>query len=273
MLALERAARRAGEAGDHEAAVQAWHKLASATSSPVFYCQLGRAAQALGKWADAERAFLDALRIDSYLGVAMLALGSLFLRRTDGEGKANAKTAKTWLLRALEIDRTAPGLSLLGTAYYRLGEEGGAKEAYRAALDLDGTYEEAYFNLGILEQETGNAAEAESLFRRAIQLDPDRVGAHGRLAVLFHKRGRYLEAESEFRRCLEIDPSNYFSHLYLANTLGVQGREAEAEKEYRTAIGLRPGQEPAIKLFANYLESLSRTEEADELRSQLPQKL
>jgi len=78
-----------------------------------------------------------------------------------------------------------------------------------------------------------------------------------------------LEAESEFRLSIETDPSDYFSHLYLANTLGVQGREAEAEQQYRTAISLRPGEEPAIKLFANYLESISRTKEAAELRSQL----
>jgi tetratricopeptide (TPR) repeat protein len=272
MSALEKAARYAEKAGDSESAFQAWRELASETRSVVSYCQLGRVARKLGKWGDAEKAFVDALTIDSHLAVAMLALGSLFLRRTDGDRADNAKMAKTWLLRALEVDRTAPALSLLGTAYYRLSEKDGAKEAYSAAIELDGSYEEAYFNLGTLEQKEGNDAEAERLLRSAIQLDPKRLGSHGRLGVLLHKRGRHLEAESEFRLCIETDPSDYFSHLYLANTLGVQGRETEAEQQYRTAIGLRPGQEPAIKLFANYLESLSRTEEAAELRSQLSRK-
>ncbi len=213
--ALEKAARGAEKGGDSEAAFHAWQELASETRSTVSYCRLGRVARKLGKWADAEKAFVDALTIDSRLGVAMLALGSLFLRRTDGDRIGNTRIAKTWLLRALEVGRTAPGLSLLGTAYYRLGEEDGAKEAYRAAIELDGTYEEAYFNLGSLEQKKGNDAEAESLLRRAIQLDPDRAGAHGRLAVLLHKRGRHLEAESEFRRCLEIDPSDYDRGLRL----------------------------------------------------------
>jgi hypothetical protein len=76
------------------------------------------------------------------------------------------------------------------------------------------------------------------------------------------------------KACLrnKLDPSDYFSHLYLANTLGVQRREAEAEREFRTAIAIRPGEEPAIQLFANYLESLFRTEEAAQWRSKLLRK-
>lgn len=269
MLALKKAARNAEKEGDYEAAFRAWHTLASETRKAAFYCQSGRVARKLERWTDAEKAFLDALTIDSDLAIAMAAIGSLYLARADGDRTDNLKTAKTWLLQALEINRIAPTLSLLGTVHYRLGENDGAKHAYRAAIELDASYEEAYFNLGFLEQKEGNDAEAERLFRRAIQLDPERLGAHGRLGVLLHKRGRHSEAESEFRYCIETDPSDYFSHLHLANNLGVQRREVEAEQEYRAAISLRPGQEPAIKLFANYLESLSRTAEAAELRSQL----
>jgi tetratricopeptide (TPR) repeat protein len=271
MLALERAARSAGESGDYETALQAWHRLASQTRSPVFYCQMGRAAQKLERWKEAEEAFLNALTIDPHSSIAMLAIGSLALDRADGDRTDNAKMAKTWLLRAMETDRIAPALSFLGTAHYRLGERDAAKEAYRAAIELDGSYEEAYFNLGTLEQKEGNDTEAEGLFQRAIQLDPGYLGAHARLGLLLHKRGRHLEAESEFRFCIETDPSDYFSRLYLANNLGVQRREVEAEQQYRAAIAMRPGQEPAIKLFANYLESLCRTEEAAELRTQLSQ--
>jgi tetratricopeptide (TPR) repeat protein len=269
ILGLEKAARNAEKSGDYGGAFQALHKLASKTGRPVFYCQLGRVARELGRWVDAEKAFLDALAVDSHLAAAMLALGSLCLSRTDGNRTGNAKMAEMWLKRALEIDRTAPALTLLGSAYYRLGEKDAAKRAYGSAIDLDGSYEEAYFNLAILEGEEGCDTEAERLLQRAIQLDPDYLLAHGRLGALLRKQGRQLEAEFEFRRCVEIDPSHYWSHLELANTLGVQGREAEAEQQYRAALGIRPGQEPAIKAFAAYLESLSRKEEAAELRSQL----
>jgi tetratricopeptide (TPR) repeat protein len=267
-----KAARLAEKAGDLVAAFQAWQKLASETKGAAFCCQMGRVARRLNRWTDAEKAFLDALTVDPQLAVAMGALGSLYLSRTDGDRTGNLRLAKMWLLRALEIDRTAPVLSLLGAAHHGLGEIGSAKEAYRATIEIDESYEEALFSLGVLEANEGNDAEAEGLLRRAMELDPHRIAAHGRLGILLHKHGRHLEAESEFRRCIELDPSDYFSHLYLANTLGVQRREAEAEREFRTAIAIRPGEEPAIQLFANYLESLFRTEEAAQWRSKLLRK-
>jgi tetratricopeptide (TPR) repeat protein len=272
IAALVKTARLAEKADDSEAALQAWQKLASETKGAAFYCQLGRVARNSNRWTDAEKAFLDAVTVDPQLAIAMSALGSLFLARGDGDRIGNAKMAKIWLLRALGIERSAPALSLLGTAHYRLGEKHEAKIAYRAAIELDRSYEEACFNLGVLEQKDGNDGDAEALLRMAIQLDPARAGSHGILGVLLHKHGRHLEAESEFRRCLELDPSDYFSHLYLANNLAVQRRESEAEQEFRAAIAIRPGEEPAIQLFANYLESIFRTEEAAQWRSQLLRK-
>lgn len=111
---LEEAARRAEAPGDYEAAFQAWSNLASETKGAGFYCQMGRVAREMGRWADAERAFLGALTIDPQLLVAMASLGSLYLSRIDGDRTGNINTAKMWLLRALEIDRIAPVLSFVG---------------------------------------------------------------------------------------------------------------------------------------------------------------
>jgi len=269
MVALIKAARQAEAAENFAAAFEAWTRLALEAGRADFYCQVARVAAELERWVDAEEAFLGALKVDSRFSNAMLGIGLLFLTRTDGDQTANAKVANLWLLRALEIDRTAVALGLLGAAYYRLGEKKAAKEAFRAAIKADRSYDEAYFNLGILVAEDGDETEAEGLLRKAIQLDPCFLAAHGRLGILLQKQGRHREAESEFRRCTEIDPSDYFSHLYLADSLRIEGREVEAEREYRKAISIRPGDAPALNLFADYLESLSRKEEANQLRAQL----
>src|SRR5579864_397767 len=266
---LVNAATRAENSGDLAAAFETWERLSSQIRRADFRCQLGRIATKLKKWADAERAFTEALSINSGFSVAMLLMGSLFLERTDGDQTSNAESAKVWLSRSLDLDPTAMGWSLLGAALYRLDEKQAAKRAYRTALGLDESYAEAYFNLGILVAEEENDIEAEDLLRRAIQLDPRFLVAHGRLGLLLQKQGRYAEAESEFNRCLEINPDNYFSHLYLANTLEIEGRGLEAEQEYPKALKARSGDEHALKLLARYLESISREEEAAELRSQL----
>jgi tetratricopeptide (TPR) repeat protein len=197
MLVLVETARGAEKSADFAAAFQAWNQLASKTKRADHYCQAGRLARKLELWSDAEKAFLDALAIKPQFTVAMLMLGSLFLIRTDGDQTANAQTAKVWLLRASEIDRTAMVLNLMGAADCLLGEKDAAKEAYRAAIEIDGAYEESYFNLGNIVAEEGDDAEAERLLRRAIQLDPSYHAAHGRLNILLQKQGRHLEAESE----------------------------------------------------------------------------
>ena len=107
IVALEMAARRAEEEGDYEAALRAWRSLALETGSAASHCQIGRVAKELENWIEAEKAFLDALSVDSHLAIPMLSLGSLYLSRADGDRSGNAKTAKTWLLRAMEIDRNA----------------------------------------------------------------------------------------------------------------------------------------------------------------------
>jgi protein O-mannosyl-transferase len=267
---LINAATRAENSGDLTAAFETWTRLASQIKRADFQCQLGRIATKLKKWADAEKAFTEALSINSRFSVAMLLMGSLFLERTDRDQASNAESARVWLSRSLDVDRTAMGWSLLGAALYRLGEKQAAQRAYRTALGIDESYEEAYFNLGILVAEQGNDIEAEALLRKAIQLDPAFLLAHGRLGLLLQKQGRYVEAESEFKRCIEINPDNYLSHFYLANTLEIEGRGLEAEQEYRKALKIRPGDERSLNFLAQYLESISRHEEAAELRSQLP---
>jgi protein O-GlcNAc transferase len=268
ILALKRIASDAERSGDLESAFQAWQELSAKTGKAVHHCRVGRIAAKLGKWPEAEAALRLALDLSPGFSVAMAMIGSLFLERGDGERTRNLQMAKVWISRSLEIERLAPTLSLLATVQYRLGEKLAAKGTWLAALREDDTYEEAYFSLGVLAAEERDETQAEALLRRATDLDPVFFNAHGRLGELLQTQGRYSEAESEFRRCVEIDSSAYFAHAQLADALGAQGRVTEAEQEYRVALGIRPGFEPVITKFANYLESLSRNEEADELRSQ-----
>jgi Flp pilus assembly protein TadD len=150
----------------------------------------------------------------------MLMLGSLFIVRTDGEQVLYARRALGWLDRASDIEPSAMALSLKGAAYHRLGERDSAKEAYRRATELDSSYEEAFFNWGLIAADEEDAAEAERLLRRAIELNPRFLEAHGRLGILLRKLGRDTEAETQFRRCVEINPDDYFSKWYLSGVPG-----------------------------------------------------
>jgi Flp pilus assembly protein TadD len=205
---------------------------------------LGHAAQELGRWAEAEQAFLDAIRIDETFSFGMALLGSLFLKRTDGDRLGNAQKAKVWLERAVGESPSQVSLNFLGAAHARLGKGKAAKEAFRKSIELYESYKEPYLNLGILSADNGHNVETERLhgiataeaysnlgilladegqnveverlLRRATQLDPNSNRAHGRLGILMHDQGRYSEAESELRRSVEIDPTDAIAGSYLS---------------------------------------------------------
>jgi hypothetical protein len=107
----------AERSGNYSAAFDAWQHLASMTSRPDYFCKAGRIAQKLGRWTDSETAFLDALRVDKTFSLAMVVLGSLFLKRTDGDPSTNARRAKAWLEQAVAVAPSPMSLSFLGDAH------------------------------------------------------------------------------------------------------------------------------------------------------------
>ena len=130
-------------------------------------------------------------------------------------------------------------------------------------------YEEALYNLGILE-EAINPQRSVELLEKAISIDPDYAIAHQALGRYYHRVGDLPRAEYHLRRSLEIDPEDYFSHLYLANNLAVQGRDEEAEHVYRAALKLPAATGRGYGFFADFLDGLGRHEEAQQIRARMP---
>lgn len=208
-------AKAAERSGDFVAAFNAWQRLAFATNRPDYLCKVGRTAQKLGRWREAERAFLEAIKVDKTFSLAMALLGSLFLARADGDPSIDALTAKTWLEKALAVAPSPMCLSLLGDAHDRLGEKEAAKKAFRKAIELDDSYAEAYLNLGLLLADDGENEEAERVLRRATHLSPNSHEAHGRLGILLQELGRHAEAKAELKRAIEIDPTDAIARSHL----------------------------------------------------------
>jgi tetratricopeptide (TPR) repeat protein len=215
---LERA-EEAERLGDVDTAIQLWLEISSKTQRFEAYFQLARLALMRENWQTAETALLRVVEIGINLPVAEAMLGALFLERTDGDRATNLGAARTWLLRSVEISKTAPTLCLLGTVYSHLKEKEDAKKAWRLAIGADENYEEAYFNLGLLLSADGQAIEAEGLLRKAAQLDPDSPRAHGALGVLLQELGHYSEAEAELKRALELDPADSIARNHLRHLM------------------------------------------------------
>ena len=265
---LQKRAEQAEEAEDLETACELWKQLAAKEREPFFFLRYGRTAQKLEKWEEAGSAFSQALALDPSSSLVMENLGSLWANRSDKSEKHAFETAKEWFLRALKHERNAGLLTQLGATYVALNDGTAARNAFEEAIRIDPDYEEALYNLAVLEEKT-NPQRSVELLERAIQIDPDYAIAHQVLGRLSQRAKDLPRAEYHFRRSLEIDPADYWSNIYMANLLGVLGRNAEAEQAYKFATSLHPEIAGGVETFARFLESIGKDEEATKVRAQV----
>ena len=272
---LQKRAEEAEEAGDLPAALELYKERSRGHNPALFLLKYGSVALELGKWDEAEAAFADAIRLcpetadATFRFLTKSLMGSLWLDRKDKDRKASAIIAKEWYLKSLDDMRCAPSLSLLGAACAKLRDADGARAAFEEAIALDPEYEEAYYNLAVIENKT-NPRRARELLERAIQLDPNRASAHGLLGFIYQKMKEPNPAERHLRRALELDPKDYWASLYLATLLGTLKRNSEAEQAYRNATQMRPDLEVGFEFFARFLESIGKFAEAAQERGKKP---
>lgn len=267
---LQKKAEEAEEAEDLLTALELWKNLATKNQNASFYIRYGSVAKELEKWEEAEDAFCKALRLDPTSSLIMENLGSLWAHRTDKNENESFRTAKLWFQQAIGHERHARLLTQLGATYVALNDHAAARNAFEDAIRVDPDYEEALYNLAVLDERVSPHKSVE-LLERAIQIDPNYAMAHQVLGKLAQRAKDLTRAEYHFRRSLEINPADYWSNIYMANFLGVQGRNAEAEQIYRFATSLHPEISGGIEIFVHFLESIGKDEEAKKARALLKQ--
>jgi tetratricopeptide (TPR) repeat protein len=258
---MQNEAKKAEERGDLELALQLWKQLAERSADPALYARYAVVAQELEKWDDAEIAFAESIRLDPGFTMAMEGMGDLWATRTDKSDTESFEIAKDWFLKALRSERKARTLTLLGAVYVALDDIPAARNALEEALRINPNYEEALYNLAVLERGTDQQKSAE-LLEKAIEIDPNYSLAHQELGKIYHRMGNLTKAEYHFRRSIETEPTDYWSHLYLANVLAAQGENVEAEQTFRIAINLRPEIKNGFEFFAQFLDAIGKPHEA-----------
>src|SRR5438552_1954766 len=99
-MSLEENAKRAEEEGNLEQAFDTWHELALKSKNSVHFCHLGFVAKNLGRWSEAESAFLSALEIQPCFPIAMQGLGIVYLHRPHEDRIQDLELAKDYFARS-----------------------------------------------------------------------------------------------------------------------------------------------------------------------------
>lgn len=151
---LQEQAEAAEAAGDLATALELWKSLADKHGKPGFFLGYGRAAQELGKWDEAEQAFLQADRAAQSHFIIRTMIGRLWAERTDKSKNESLQGAKFWYLEALKLEPHVIPLTLLGATYVRLKDIASARKAFKEAIELDPNYEEALYNLAVIDEKS-----------------------------------------------------------------------------------------------------------------------
>jgi len=196
---------------------------------------LGQAQNAAGCTADAEEAYMRAIRLDGMNELARLGLGELKI----GTGRVEEAMAEFDLALRRKPALVAAHLGL-GNALAVLGRNAEALERYGKALALRPRLAEAEFASGFVLARMGRPKEAETRYRRALVERPDFAAAWMNLGSLLREQGREAWAEAALTRAVELRPDMAAGWINLAMLERERRRPAQAEARLRRALELGP---------------------------------
>lgn len=127
----------------------------------------------------------------------------------------------------------------LGYVYTAQQQKDKAIAEYRRAIALDPKMAQAYLNLGISLLE-GDAKAAIEPLQRATELNYSYAQGHYLLGLALEQTGATSGATKEFTIAVKLDPNDFAAHFQLASTELIAKNAVAAEPEFREALRLKP---------------------------------
>jgi tetratricopeptide (TPR) repeat protein len=234
----------------------------------------GNALQARGKFADAERIYLQALQRQPADFYALYFLGVVCLQMGQAQRGANL------IAQAITIDaKFAPAHNNLGSALRDLNRPAEALASYDRAIALKLDYAvahhnrglaialkpdfaEAHFDLGNILRELKRLNDAFDSYNTAIRLVPDYAQAHHNLALVESDMGQQGAALASLDQAISFKPDFAAAYGNRGLVLMGMGRMAEAMASLEKAIVLEPGYAVAYNNRGLALAQLERPTDA-----------
>lgn len=165
---------------------------------------------------------------------------------------------------AIELHpESAPLHVNLGNVLVHTGKARPGLLAYRKALELQPGYDEALFNLAILQNNAEALQDSVGLIRRRIAERGKSAYLMGMEALALKSSRQLAAAEAACRKLLDRHPDHIIGLVTLANCLSARGNSLESIEYYEKAVALRPemsGIFSNVPFESNYLPGLSPEE-------------
>lgn len=137
-----------------------------------------------------------------------------------------------------------------GVALNDSGKYDEAIAKYNAAIKLDSTYANAYYEIGYTLFSSGNETEAIPYLQKVLALQPKSAGAYDMLGSIYDDQKEPDKALENYKKGLEIDPGYQRLHYNMAITYYRIGQYAESETSAIAAIKLDPRHASSQRILA-----------------------
>ncbi|XP_017767612.1 PREDICTED: transmembrane and TPR repeat-containing protein CG4341-like [Eufriesea mexicana] len=250
------------------------YKSALHVNPPKAYGNLGSVLSAQGRVAEAEEAFVQALRYRPNMADVHYNLGIL------QQGRKNYEEAILSYQRAIHFRPSlAQAYVNLGAALASVGRGTEAAAVLRAGASLDGSglkdkraHEaarvQALLQLGALYADQGRLQRALSAYREALDALPDHYppqSVYNLLGETLSRLQQYAEAERWFQASLASQPDHVPAHITYGKLLARNSsRVLEAERWFLRARRLAPDDSSVHHHYGLFLTSQGRLSEAAE---------
>ena len=186
----------------------------------------------------------DAIAIDpaNPLPYLKLAIGYTEGGHAAGIGEDASKRAKSYALKALELDSTLADAHVVLATRYLYTEWDFAKAGYhlKRAMELNPNSSTAFTHYGWFLTLSGNNEGAVKAMRTAIEIDPTDPLMQGYLSWLYLWMGRDEEAIIEADKTLQIDPNYVMAYYVKGSAYAELGRYPEAIETHKKGLAIAP---------------------------------
>lgn len=174
-------------------------------TNPMLYKKLGLSYQRLGRFEQAEKVYLEAVKNKADEDQTHAELGNIYIRRGDLTRAVDA------MERAARMNpANLQNMVNLATAYLHLDKPEETRRVLNAILAQNAGYAAAHNLFGILEIRRGRGAEAREHFEKAVKGNPDLTEAYMNLGLLAQNAGDSKAAIGYYKRFLRLaKPDKY----------------------------------------------------------------
>ncbi|MEE8294903.1 MAG: tetratricopeptide repeat protein [Sphingomonadales bacterium] len=153
--------------------------------------------------------------------------------------------------------------NLLGVILQAKGDDAGAVEQIKKAIEIRGDIAQYHSNLGEIERQRGNADKATFALRKAIGIDPNYSQAYNNMGIIYYDKKEFDEAAKSYEKAIDLNEAYPEAHNNLGNAYRALDRGDEALEHYERAIMLNENYAEAYNNMATVLRDKDLKEEAE----------